>query len=66
MIDRNQSTLLLFCAAGSWQVSSGSVQNLRQGDTILIEESAHDTKITSLTANSALLGVRITLTPVHR
>lgn len=66
VIARHQSTLLLFCAAGCWQVSAASVQNLREGDTIMMEESATDTKITSLDANSALLCVRITLTPTLR
>jgi environmental stress-induced protein Ves len=66
VIARNQSTLLLFCAAGCWQISSGGMQNLRQGDTMLIEESVHDTIITALAADSALLCARITLAQVVR
>ncbi|MDR3480253.1 MAG: HutD family protein [Burkholderiaceae bacterium] len=65
-IARNQSTLLLFCATGSWQVSSDGVQNMRQGDTILIEESVHDTIITALATDSALLCARITVAQVGR
>jgi len=65
-IARNQSTLLLFCATGSWQVSSDGVQNMRQGDTILIEESVDDTIITALATDSALLCARITVAQVGR
>jgi hypothetical protein len=66
VIARNHSTLLVFCATGSWQVSSGSVQNMRQGDTMLIEESVQDTIITALAADSALLCARITLAQAGR
>ena len=60
-IARNQSTLLLFCATGNWQISSGSVQHMRQGDTMLIEESVDDTIITALAADSTLLCAKITV-----
>ncbi len=61
-IEANQTTLLLFCAAGSWHVSGadGESKNLQSGDALLLEQTISDTMITSLDAQSALLCVRIT------
>jgi environmental stress-induced protein Ves len=62
-IEANQTTLLLFCAAGRWRVSGTNKQyeDLQSRDAILLEQALSDTMITSLDAQSALLCVRITL-----
>jgi environmental stress-induced protein Ves len=63
VIDKHQSTLLLFCATGEWKasVASNSEQVLRQGDTLLLDAPDRDIIVTPTNADSALLCVRITI-----
>jgi environmental stress-induced protein Ves len=62
-LDGVGTTLLLFCAAGSWHAAGadGAEQTLKPGDSLLIENPTGETAIAPLHADSALLCVRITL-----
>ncbi len=58
----NRTTLLLFCACGSWRVvgADGPEQILRSGDSLLLEDQAGEVAIRPQHADSALLCLRIT------